>query len=1107
MATLFLSLRPPVKVNDYNGLLTLMEREIFNVQINQLETPCFNLGAFEEIQGTLDIVHLKNVIRRLISREEVFYFGYTKKEETGIRFEVEYSQCDILEVDHSGLLPKMKQERTSQLLNDLISQPFDIESPPLYRFVIVKHSESEHILSHIWHHLIMDGMGFNVFHQKVIEEYNQSLSKLTFGELSIQSIAIEEQNYWLSDRKKRDEEFWRQFSSKKRSLMQPILPAIDTNPTWRQSFHINSDVWVRLVSQSKMLNCTIQHLILLAIQICFADSRGKRSITVGRPTHRRHSRLLREKVGHFAGLSLVHIESNPNLTLLNAVDNFKTLLKKDLRHQKFPISRLSREFHVSQNKRQQIYDVLFSYEPMKFLCHYGEARGDLYALCHGHELSPVAIYLRDYYEEQPPVLDVQLNLEYFKTEDCQPTVDRIVETLARISELSSDSRVGDLSLLTTEEEKFYQSLQGDASITATMGLCEVLEARCKDKPNDTAVMLENSRRISYSELGKDVLVYARKLHQHGVSPNSNVCLLYPRCYEMMVYMLAVNRLGATYIPISKALPQERIQSILSQLKPETIITDGSNESTLMVNQLEKVKGLLSSESVLSHTRLSEKEDPLIELPPFPAEPFNAYILFTSGTTGAPKGVIISSEARDQFLFSITEKLSLNQHCCVAALTSPSFDISVLELFAPFIAGGTVFVINEQTQRSPRQLAKVLQSVSLTHIQGTPTTWQMLQEVGGLPTSNSVALIGGEPVSNQLVQVLKQQGLECWNMYGPTESTVWVMAKKMETKAPIAPIGGLLRACQAYVRDEFLRILPPGVSGELFLSGATLSVGYLHQQTLTDKAFITLPDGRRAYKTGDLVTLTGRGEFEFHGRTDSQCKIRGHRIELGEIENTLSEYPAIVRCTLVVHGSAADAHILCFFQGDCDHQEISAYLRPKLPDYMLPSHSLKISDWPVNVNGKTDRNTLLSIWQERTAAFMRARELDQKKRDPEHLCVEHQNLEEIIPSLWQQILNHPVQFNDNFFDVGGNSVKASQLRAELERHTKHMLSDTFVFEYPSPSSMVAELKRQLIPLEKIKSPPPKLATKQPDSAPSQTKPVGRQRITSRKRQVTREVALK
>ncbi|MCG7497430.1 amino acid adenylation domain-containing protein [Vibrio sp. Of7-15] len=1102
-----------MKVNDCDGLLTLMEREIFNVQVNHLETPCFNLGSFEKIHGTLDTAHLKNVIRRLISREEVFYFGYTQRDGAGVRFEGKYSQCDILEIDHTSLPSGLQQQRTSQLLNDLIAQPFDLENPPLYRFIIVKHSESEHTLAHIWHHLIMDGMGFNLFHQKVIEEYNQSLSKLTFNELSIQSLAIEEQEYWRSDRKKKDEAFWKQFSSKKRSLIQPILPPMTSNFTWRNSFHISPDVWARLVNQSKVLNCTVQHLILLTIQLCFADSRGQRSITVGRPTHRRHSRSLREKVGHFAGLSLVHIELNPSDTLSNAVDHLKTLLKKDLRHQKFPISRLSREFHVSQNKRQQIYDVLFSYEPMKFRCHYGEAEGDLYALCHGHELSPVAIYLRDYYEEKAPVLDVQLNLEYFKEDDCQPTVDRIIETLARLSELTADARVGDVPLLTKEETNFYQSLQGGDATADITGLCETLEKMAKDRPDDIAVMVEDGASISYSKLSTDVLAYARKLHQHGVTHCSHAGLLYSRSYDMLVYMLAVNRLGATYVPISKDLPKARIQSILNQLKPAVVITDAGNESAL--TQLESA---LSAEQiaeeqhqpeVLTHSWLSAQEDPFIELPPHPTEPFNAYILFTSGTTGEPKGVIISSDARDQFLFSISEKLSLNQHCCIAALTSPSFDISVLELFAPMIAGGTVFIINEQTQKNPRQLAKVLQSAQLTHIQGTPTTWQMLQGVEGLPMTNAIALVGGEPISNQLVKALTQHGLECWNMYGPTESTVWVMAQPIETESSIAPIGGLLNGCQAHVRDEFLRILPPGVNGELVLSGATLSVGYLHQQALTDKVFVTVSTGQRAYKTGDLVTLTRSGEFEFHGRADSQCKIRGHRIELGEIENTLSQSPAITRCTIVAHGSAADAQILCFFQGDWAHPEILAYLRPKLPDYMLPSHSLHISDWPVNVNGKTDRNTLLSMWQEHTAVFRHKPPLDQNKLvgDYEQQSIENQNLEEMIPSLWQQVLAHPVQLNDNFFDVGGNSVKASQLRAVLEQHTQHTLSDTFVFEHPSPRSMIAELKKQQLLTNQIENPAPQRAPKQPDPTPSNTKPVGRQRIASRKRQRAGEVALK
>ncbi|MCW8347922.1 condensation domain-containing protein [Vibrio sp. ZSDZ65] len=209
-----------------------------------------------------------------------------------------------------------------------MTEPFNMESPPLYRFVIVKLSETEHIFAHVWHHLIMDGIGFNLFHSKLVEKYNHPFSKLRPDELSMQSIALEEKKYWMSDRKKKDEKYWGDFSSIKRSLIQPISPPVESDTTWRKSFHLDSITWGRLVNLSEVMNCTVQHLVLLVIQICFADSRGKSSITVGRPTHRRYSRLLKEKVGHFAGLSLLHIESNPDSTFINAVGYLKTLLKK-----------------------------------------------------------------------------------------------------------------------------------------------------------------------------------------------------------------------------------------------------------------------------------------------------------------------------------------------------------------------------------------------------------------------------------------------------------------------------------------------------------------------------------------------------------------------------------------------------------------------------------------------------------------------------------------------------------------------------------------------------------------------------------------------------------
>ncbi len=404
----------------------------------------------------------------------------------------------------------------------------------------------------------------------------------------------------------------------------------------------------------------------------------------------------------------------------------------------------------------------------------------------------------------------------------------------------------------------------------------------------------------------------------------------------------------------------------------------------------------------------------------------AYAIYTSGSTGRPKGVVVRHGALSNFLSSMHECPGLTAQDVLVSVTSLSFDIAGLELYLPLMAGARVVLANEAQARDGQELKTLLSRTGATVLQATPAGWRMLLAAGWEGTRRTEGteglkgLCGGEALAPDLARELRERQVQLWNMYGPTETTIWSSTGRVEG---VPVLGRPIAATELHVLGGDLQPLPAGVAGELYIAGEGLARGYLGKAALTSERFIAHPfadNGARLYRTGDLVRWTPDGELEHLGRIDHQVKIRGYRIELGEIEARLLEQDGVREAVVVARESTSGARLVAYVvAAECaegitlDTNRIRETLQTALPDYMVPELDRSAGPTSLNANGKLDRRALPDPQQLSTTAY----EAPQGE------------LEQTLATIWRDVLHlERIGRHDNFFELGGDSILTLQIVA-------------------------------------------------------------------------------
>jgi amino acid adenylation domain-containing protein len=554
---------------------------------------------------------------------------------------------------------------------------------------------------------------------------------------------------------------------------------------------------------------------------------------------------------------------------------------------------------------------------------------------------------------------------------------------------------------------------------------QLFEAQVERTPLKIAVVFDDSR-LTYSELNARSNRLAHHLRRLGVGPESLVAVFLDRSPDMIVALLGILKAGGAYVPLDPSYPKDRLAFMMEDAQITALVTEHrlSEELSAHTSQVVCVDAISEAAS----------QDDIENLDCRATAEDLAYVIYTSGSTGSPKGVQVLHRAVVNFLFSMQRRPGLTDEDILLSTTTISFDIAALEIFLPLITGACVVMVSRNVAADGARLAAEIARSRATVLQATPATWRLLLGVGWEGDRRLRMLCGGEALPPDLAARLLERGGCLWNLYGPTETTIWSSLYQVKPGDEKILIGRPIANTQIYLLDEELKPVPAGTPGELYIGGDGLARGYLNRPELTAEKFIKNPfsdePGSRLYRTGDLAQRMPDGQIECLGRIDHQVKIRGFRIELGEIEAVLREHASIRESVVVAREDApGDKRVVAYVVFDSKAPEPDSATRAvemrdllsaRLPDYMIPSAFVAIDRLPLTPNGKIDRNALPAPARMRPEAC-------------QPLIAPRDPLEYQLVQIWEDVLDvRPVGVKDNFFELGGHSLLAAQMMNQVEQ---------------------------------------------------------------------------
>jgi amino acid adenylation domain-containing protein len=593
---------------------------------------------------------------------------------------------------------------------------------------------------------------------------------------------------------------------------------------------------------------------------------------------------------------------------------------------------------------------------------------------------------------------------------------------------TDNAKLKNINLVSDQEKHklIYEFNNTEVSYPENNTVLDLFKNQVQQVPNRVAVLFEDDC-LTYQELHERSNQLANCLINKGIKKGDLIGIYLERSLEMIVGLLGILKAGAAYVPVDPAYPEERIKYILGDIDSKIIITTRRISEKLS----EKNKGNCLNIDNWDDFQYESTDNPVIDLKPSDL----MYIIYTSGSTGKPKGVKIGHQSLVNFLFSMQQKPGFSSNDMLFSVTTYSFDISILEFFTPLISGAALYIASQDILSDPDLIIQKIEKIKPTIIQATPGFYQMLFNADWQGDKKLKVLCGGDLLSEPLAEKLVLHSLEVWNMYGPTETTIWSSIKKIEQPKDASNIGKPINNTQFYILDKFLSPKPVGTVGAVYIGGVGLAKGYYKNEALTNEKFIKNPfhDDGLIYETGDVGKWNAKGEIEFLGRNDNQVKINGYRMELGEIETVIQEFDKInTAVVLVKKGHQNHLQLVAFFTSNeiVLIEILKDFLKNRLPRYMVPNVFIQSESFPFTSNGKLDRKKLLESFELEKVNYEAPKTFHEKK----------------LAQIWSELLHtEEISVNDDFFLIGGDSILLIRMLTQLKKQFKKEIDLHKIYE--------------------------------------------------------------
>jgi amino acid adenylation domain-containing protein len=1010
----------------------------------------YNIPASVRLRGPLNKDALRCSVAELVRRHESLRTTFA--EVGGEAVQIVHSTLDPLWVEEDlCALPRDDRERAaSELATAEARRPFDLITGPLLRVLLLQVEEEQHVIVLTTHHIIADQWSYGIIARELVNEYNahcEGTVRPLQPEVEFQYADFAQwQREWLNGPVLEEHlAFWK---SRLLDLSPLTLPTDRPRPT-RHSFegdHVSLDLpwsFIQLLKQVTVAEGVTLYMVFLAGFFALLHRlTGHRDVVIGTPIANRNWLPIEGMVGTFVNTLVLRSDVSGEMDFRRLLRMVRDVSLDAYAHQDLPFEKLVEALQPDRGQGGlPIVQVLFNFANTPF------ARTDFKHLSWlPYEISRGAAQF-DLTLSIDPMASrkayLEFNTDLFDRETIERWLQHYLTLLEAMVERPAQS-INRLPLLRNRERRL---ITGSWNATGTMfdgepTISQLFESQVERSPLKPAVTDEHGV-LSYSDLNKRANQAARYLQERGVGPEVVVAVHMERSSELLVCLLGIMKAGGAYLPLVPGLPARRIAVMLETGQVGCLVTTSALASILPRQQSPVV--LFDQEWEAISRESSEN------IPQRAGAGNLAYVLFTSGSTGVPKGVEIEHRGLTNLVQSMRRRPGISEHDVLLSVTPLSFDIAGLELYLPLVAGAGILLASSQQAVDGTWLTTQLDKGEATIMQATPATWRLVAQAGWWGARKVTVLCGGETLSADLAQALNSRAAAVWNLYGPTETTIWSTVERVQPNGRPIPLGRPIANTQVYVLDSNLEPAPIGIPGELYIGGAGLARGYRGNPQLTSERFFPSPfqEGARLYRTGDQVKWLSDGRLEFLGRIDSQVKVRGFRIELGEVETVLGQVPTVNQAVVVVREHEGEPQLVAYVAlkhpGSFDSLEMRRFLRDRLPDYMIPSAIVPIEAFPLTANGKIDRRALPAPPD---AISPQSRE-SLAPRD---------GVELQLAALWEQVLGvSPVGVRDNFFDLGGYSLLALRMFSAIERIFGKRLPMALLFQAPTIERLAEALR--------------------------------------------------